>query len=236
MAIMVRDALEAVLLAGIKAWGLQISNDAVRDGVRCWEDDSELLTAANCLNVPGDALSNLPGMLERHPGILESKESHQAFQNASQGQVERMATEISEVLSMLERTLRDEVDPDYFSSVLGTLVYLAMDKFCPQRQKATRLPALPDGTSDYPLTRYAGVVASGGWRAAKEVYAQVIVTELGRLIDKVVRRQARRAFTMLAVGDRQALAMLLALIIEEVKNAHCRTDSCVHEVHEEEAG
>ncbi|MFH1087564.1 MAG: hypothetical protein V1737_03145 [Chloroflexota bacterium] len=235
MATMIRDALEAILLAGVKAWGLQISTDAVSDGVRFLDDDGELLTVAECLNVPGNVISNLTSLLEQHPGILDSQESHQAFRDASQGQVEGMVKELSEVLGMFKVTLRHEVDPDYLSNILGTLVYLGMEKFCPEVRQASRSPGLPDETAGYSLRQYADAVVAAGSPEAKKAHLRIMKTELGRLIDHLVRRQARRIFTLLAFGDGQALAMALAQIIEEVKHADYRTDSRGDEVHEEEA-
>ena len=235
MATMIRDALEATILAGVKAWGLQISDEAVRDRVRCVEDDGELLTVAECLNVPGNVLSKLPSLLNQHPGILDGKEAHRAFHDASQGQVEGTVKEVSEALVTLEPLFRHEVDPDYFSSILGMTVYLGMERFCPGVSQASRSPGLPDEIAGYSLRQYADAVVSAGSPEAKKAHAGMMKTELGRVIDRLVRRQARRIFTLLAFGDRQALAMALAQIIEEVKHADYRTDSCGDEVHEEKA-
>lgn len=90
MATVIRDALELVLLAGVKAWGLEASDDQVRDGVRCFQDDREVLAAAETLDVPGDVLSALPGFLEQHPGILNGETARQAFNKAYRGRVEAM--------------------------------------------------------------------------------------------------------------------------------------------------
>ncbi len=49
MATAMRDALEAIVLAGVRAWELEVSTAEVRDGVRCFEDDCEILTAAEVL-------------------------------------------------------------------------------------------------------------------------------------------------------------------------------------------
>ncbi len=231
MATMIRDALEETILAGVKAWGLQIPGDAVRDGVRRVEDDGELLTVAGCLNVPGNVLRKLPSLLEQRPCILDSKEAYRAFHDASRGQVEGMVKEVSEALVTLEPLLRYEVDPDYFSNILGTIVYLGMEKFCLGVSQASRSPGLPEETAGYSLRQYACAVVSAGSPEAKKAHARIMKTELGRFIDHLVRRQARRIFTLLAFRDRQALTMALAQTMEEVRHADCRTDSCSDEFH-----
>jgi len=231
----IRDALEAVLLAGVKAWDLAISDDQVRDGLRCFDDDSELLAAADALVVPRDVLSSLPSLLEQHPGILDSEDARRAFHDASRGRAEAMVTEISETLDRLEPILRHEVDPDGFSAILSTLAYLAIERFCPEASKASQPAVLLGETTGYSLTRYAEDVAGAGWQLARKVYARIMVTELGQVIGRVIHRQARRVFTLLAAGDRQALAMILTQIMEEVQHGDGRTDSGGYEVDEEEA-
>jgi hypothetical protein len=235
MATLIRDALEAVLLAGVKAWGLEVSAAEVRDGVQCFQDDCEILTAAEALGIPENTLITLPCFLEHHPGVMDGEEACRAFHDAYREWVESMVKEVSAALAILEPLFRREVDPDYFGSVLGTLLYLGMERFCPGAWKGSQSPILLDETVGYPLTRYADAIVRGGRQVARRAHTRLMTTELGRVIDQLVGRQSRRAFTLLMVGDRPALAMILAQIIEEVNHGDNRTDTGSYEVHEEEA-
>lgn len=234
MATLIRDALEAVLLAGVKVWGLEVSDDQVRDGVRCFQDDEEVLDAAEALDVPGDVLSILPGFLEQHPGILEREEVHRAFGEANHERIDFMIEEVSEALGILKPLLRDEVEPDYFGIVFGTLAFLTMESFCPEVWQVSQMLGLLEENTGHAITRYANAIVTGGWPMARRIRAQIIATELGQVIDRIIHRQSRRTFTLLAFGDRPALAIVLVQIMKEVNYADNRTDSSGHEEHEEE--
>ena len=195
---------------------MEVSDADVRDGVQCFEDDREILAAAVVVGVPGDALISLPGLLQRHPGVLDGEEACRAFHAVYGERVEPMIEEVSAALGILEPLFRHEVDPDYFGTVLGTLVYLAMERFCSEEWKVSRSLTFLDTTVGCPLTRYADAIANGGRQEARKAHARIMATDLGRLIDRVVQRKSRRMFTLLVVGGCSALAIALAQIFTEI--------------------
>jgi len=210
------DAFEAIMVAGVKTWGLEITGDEVRDGVRCLEGEQELLALADCLGVPGKALSDLPGLLKRRPGILDDEDTRQALGEAYRGRMEATVKETAEALGSLRPLFRNEVDPDYFSSVLGTMTFLAMRNCCHEAQTMCEALGFLQENLGPPLLQYVQAVVADGYKVVKKVHADILTSRLGQVVDRVLRRRAQRIFTLLVASDHSALAMALAQIFTEV--------------------
>jgi len=211
----IRDCVEGILLKGIKVWQLQIPQDDVSNGVRLMEDDHELLRIGESLGVPADILNSLPTLFCERPGWLASDEARQALTLAAeQAQIYSLVSSVREALSKVELVLRREVDPERLGAVLATLAFLAMERFCPEAQRMCQELERSPGTEEA-IARYAHAIAQGNWELAKEVHAQVMASEAGQIIDTMIHRQLRRAFTAMVVGDSGALARILADIFTE---------------------
>ncbi len=232
MATAIRDALEVVLQAGIKAWGLNISDRELRDGIRCFTDDREVLATAAALKIPEKLLLDLPELVRLHPDIFKLPQISQNWQEIYPGWAQEMLREVLAAFKILEPVLRQEIDPEYFGGALMNLICLAFIKYCPEVREQVEMNTVYSGTS---LTQYAEAVVKEGWSEIKRMQARLLRTELGQQVEAVVSRQARQAFTLLVIGDHAALTRILSQMLEEVNHADHRTNHGGHEDHPEEA-
>jgi hypothetical protein len=209
----VRDCLETVLLAGIQVWGLGIAEHEVKDGVRLFEDDDEVLHAGECVGVPREKVYSFMTYLREHPGFLSSDEVRCALAQAGENwQVHGLVNEVMRALEKIEGRLRHQVDPEAFSTVLETLAFLAMGKFNPEVKRVCQ-------EIDYPadgLRRYADGVVRGEWDMIASVGRAVLASELGSVVSVVVRRHARRVFSLALCAEYPALVAVLTDMAREI--------------------
>lgn len=221
----IRDCFGDILLAGIKAWGLPISEQEVREGMRLFEDDDELVRVGESVGVPRDTLVRLPAQLRECPGYLNTDEARQALARAAaQSQIQRLAQEVGSALGKVEATLRQEAFTERFTTMLATLAFLAIWRFCPDVRRACRANAcLVDG-SEVDGDRYADAVARDDRELTTKIESQSLATPVGQGVVRLLRRHARRLFTLAVAGDHFAvvsvLADIFAQVVKEAENAH----------------
>lgn len=213
----VRDCLETLLLAGIQVWGLEIAEHDVKDGVRLFEGDDELLRAGECVGVPCEKVDSLMTYLREHPGFLGSDEARRVLALAGgKWQIHGLVNDVMEALGKIRGTLRQQVDPEAFSALLGTLVFLAMGRFSPEVREIYQEVGCIEGSPEQAVGYYAAAVAGRNWELARRIHILASGTEIGRIVTVAIGRRARRLFTLLVAGDRSGLADILAEIFAQI--------------------
>ncbi len=170
----VRDCLESLLVVGVKVWGLPVAENEVRDGARLFDDDAELLRAGECVGVPREKVDNVMTYLREHPGFLGSDEARRALALAGEdSRIHALANEVMESLGKIQGTLRRQLDPEVFGTVLETLAFLAMGGFSLEVKRACQEIGYPADS----LHGYADGVLWGEWDMIVRVDRAVLATE-----------------------------------------------------------
>ena len=108
--------------------------------------------------------------------------------------------------------------------MLATLAFLAMWRFCPEVKQACRAnTCLVDG-SKVDGGRYADAVARDDRELTTKIESQALATPVGQIIVRLLRRHARRLFTLAVARDHSAvvsvLADIFAQVVKEAEDAH----------------
>lgn len=223
--IVIRDCLEAVLLAGIKLWGLEFSEEDIRDGVKLFEDDAELVRAGECLGMSPQSLNSLVTYLCEHPDFLGSEEAHHALASAGErAQVRALVNDVAAALRKVEGTLLRQVDPEAFGTVLETLAFLAMGRFSIEVRQVCLGIGYP-ADSPEAVRRYTDSVANREWDMIKIVDRAVLASELGSVASTVVRRHARRVFSLAVCNRYPDLVAVLTEMAREIMDNVARRQS-----------
>lgn len=224
----IRDCLGDVLLAGIKAWGLDTTEAQLREGLALFGDDDELVRAGEAVGVPPNVLRMLPKQLGECPSYLESRGARQTLVRAAEErQVPKLVNTVMDALGKVEDTLRHEAHSDRPSTILSTLAFLAMSRFCPQVRQPGDATCSVEG-SESPMRCYVDAVVHDDRDLATKIEAQALATGVGQIVSRLLGRHARRTFTLAVAGDHSALAGVLADIlaqaVREVGNGDTRTN------------
>lgn len=209
----IRDCLESLLVVGVQVWRLPIAECEVRDGVRSFDDDAEVLRAGECVGVPREKVDNVMTYLREHPGFLGSDEAWRALALAGENsQIHGLVNEVAEALGKVQGTVQWQVDPEAFSTTLETLAFLAMGRVSPEVKRVCQEIGYPADS----LRRYADGIVRGEWDMIVRVDRALLATELGSLVSTVARRHARRVFSLAICAKYPALVIVLADMAREI--------------------